>query len=111
MADVHGRHGGHQPSRAGARECQAQAVPDGAAGKANGLITLGGVAGGSVGLSIAGHLGDRYGTLGPGIALLALGPLVVAALVLALYPETAHVELEELNPEDAPATGFAPPLT
>ncbi|MEZ5183873.1 MAG: MFS transporter [Acidimicrobiales bacterium] len=80
-------------------------------GKANGLITLGGVAGSSVGLSIAGHLGDRYGTLGPGIALLALGPLVVAALVLALYPETAHVELEELNPEDAPATGFAPPLT
>ena len=80
-------------------------------GKANGLITLGGVIGSSVGLSVAGHLADRYGRQGPGIALLALGPLIVAALVLAFYPETAHVELEELNPEDAPAAGFAPPLT
>lgn len=80
-------------------------------GKANGLITLGSVAGSSVGLVIAGRLADHYGRMGPGIALLAIGPLVVALLVLALYPETAHLELEELNPEDAPATGFAPPLT
>jgi hypothetical protein len=35
------------------------------------------------------------------MALLAIGPLIVAALVLTLYPETAHRELEELNPEDA----------
>jgi hypothetical protein len=32
---------------------------------------------------------------------LALGPLLVAALVLIAYPETARRELEELNPEDA----------
>jgi hypothetical protein len=31
----------------------------------------------------------------------ALGPVVVAALVAAKYPETAHLELEEINPEDA----------
>ena len=42
---------------------------------------------------------------------LALGPLLVALIVLAAYPETAHVELEELNPEDAlaaPAVGLGP---
>lgn len=79
-------------------------------GKANGLITLGGVVGSSVGLTIAGRLGDHYGRLGPGMALLAIGPVIVAALVIALYPETAHVELEELNPEDAVSTALAPPL-
>jgi hypothetical protein len=42
-----------------------------------------------------------------------VGPLIVAAIVLALYPETAHVELEVLNPEDAhpvSAATVAPPL-
>ena len=29
-----------------------------------------------------------------------MGPVVVAAMVLLLYPETARRELEELNPED-----------
>lgn len=80
-------------------------------GRANGLITLAGVGGSSVGLTIAGRLGDRWGEVGPGIALLGLGPLVVAILVLTLYPETAHLELEALNPEDAPGAGaIAPPM-
>ena len=30
----------------------------------------------------------------------ALGPVIVAALVVAKYPETAHLELEDINPED-----------
>ena len=34
------------------------------------------------------------------VAAAAIGIVVVAALVLAFYPETAHLELEELNPED-----------
>ena len=33
------------------------------------------------------------------MALLAVGPLINAVLLLAAYP-TAHVELETLNPED-----------
>jgi MFS family permease len=70
-------------------------------GRANGLITLAGVIGSSTGLLIAGRLADRWDAFGPGMALLAIGPLIVAALVLTLYPETAHRELEELNPEDA----------
>ena len=28
-------------------------------------------------------------------------PRKVSVLVLTLYPETAHLELEDLNPEDA----------
>ena len=69
--------------------------------KANGIISVAGVAGSAIGLVIGGRLHDHFGRYGPGIAILALGPFLVAALVLALYPETAHLELEELNPEDA----------
>jgi len=79
-------------------------------GKANGLITVGSVVGSAVGLTVAGRLGDHFGRLGPGIAMLGLGPLVVAALVILFYPETAHLELEELNPEDALGTRLAPPM-
>jgi MFS family permease len=68
--------------------------------RANGVISLAGVLGSSAGLLIAGRMEDHLGRYGPGIALLAIGPLIVAALVLAFYPETAHLELEELNPED-----------
>ena len=80
-------------------------------GKANGIISVAGVAGSAVGLMLAGRMADHYGTLGPGLAVLALGPLVVAALVIFLYPETAHMELEALNPEDATATAMLPPLS
>jgi MFS family permease len=69
--------------------------------KANGIITLGSVAGSAVGLTLAGRMADRWGSMGPGIAVLAVGPVIVALLVVALYPETAHIELEDLNPEDA----------
>ncbi len=69
--------------------------------KANGIISVAGVAGSAVGLVAGGKMHDHFGRYGPGIAVLALGPFLVAALVLALYPETAHLELEELNPEDA----------
>lgn len=80
-------------------------------GRANGLITLAGVAGSSVGLAFAGRMSSTFDRWGPGIAMLGVGPLILAALVIALYPETAHLELEELNPEDAPATAVvAPPV-
>jgi MFS family permease len=79
-------------------------------GRANGLISLAGVLGSATGLAIAGRLADHYGRFGPGIAMLGVGPLIVAAMVILFYPETAHLELEELNPEDAPATAVAPPL-
>jgi predicted MFS family arabinose efflux permease len=71
-------------------------------GRANGVIVVIGVAGSAVGLLVAGFLSDRWGgELGPALALLAMGPLAVAALVITVYPETAGLELEDLNPEDA----------
>ncbi|MDP9020888.1 MAG: hypothetical protein M3N25_08830, partial [Actinomycetota bacterium] len=64
-----------------------------------------------IGLLVAGHLSDRLGGLGPALAVLSLGPAVLAVLVLAAYPETAHRELEELNPEDASPAAPAPAPT
>jgi hypothetical protein len=61
-----------------------------------------GVSGSVVGVLLAGVLAGPWGGLGRPIALLALGPLLVAVLVLACYPETANRSLEELNPGDAP---------
>ena len=69
-------------------------------GRANGTIAIFGVTGGVLGLAAAGYLSDRWHGLGPALALLSIGPLLMAALVLVAYPETAHRELEDLNPED-----------
>ena len=78
-------------------------------GRANGLITTVGVAGSALGLSVAGWLSDSLdGRVGPALALLAVGPLAVAALVLWKFPETAGQELEDLNPEDADPGGTGP---
>jgi MFS family permease len=70
-------------------------------GRANGLIGSCGLMGSGTGLLIAGFWSDAVGRLGPPMAALALGPIAVSILVLTAYPETAHVELETLNPEDA----------
>lgn len=77
-------------------------------GRANGGLTVLAVTGSGVGLIAAGVLSDSLGGFGSTMAILALGPAVVAVLVLTFYPETAHLELEEINPEDAP--GGPPPL-
>ncbi len=77
-------------------------------GKANGLIGVCGVLGASAGLLAAGVLSDRFGGLGPALAVLAIGPAILVALVLVAYPETAHRELEDINPEDD--LGGLPPL-
>jgi MFS family permease len=69
-------------------------------GRANGVISILGVTGSVIGLLVAGSLSDRWGGLGPALAVLSVGPALMAVLVLVAYPETAHRELEELNPED-----------
>jgi MFS family permease len=69
-------------------------------GRANGAISILGVTGSVIGLAVAGRLTDRWDGLGPALAVLAIGPLLMAVLVLVSYPETVHRELEELNPED-----------
>ncbi len=70
-------------------------------GRANGLITVPARLGSVAGLLAVGFLSTTWDTLGPTMALLALGPAVLAVVVVVAYPETAHLELERLNPEDA----------
>ena len=75
-------------------------------GRANAVITTITVMGSATGLVLAGQLDEYYGGLGPGVAWLGIGPVIVVLLVVFLYPETAHRELEDINPEDAPIVGF-----
>ncbi len=78
-------------------------------GRANGVISIVSRAGAVVGLLAAGLLSTRLGGLGPALAVLATGPLLLGVLVLTLYPETADRELEDLNPEDRDAGSIAAP--
>ena len=70
-------------------------------GRANGIITVTSLAGSAVGLAAAGTLADHFGHIGPALALLGIGPLLLAVLVIIAYPETAGRELEDINPEDS----------
>jgi MFS family permease len=83
---------------------QSELFPTGSRGLANGGLALLGVTGGVVGLRVAGVLSEpeHLGGFGPVMAILAIGPAIVAVIVVAFYPETAHTELEVLNPDDAP---------
>lgn len=68
---------------------------------ANGGIGMAGRIGSVIGLVIAGELSDRIG-FARTFLYLSAGPAVLCLLILFFYPETAHRELEDLNPEDAP---------
>jgi MFS family permease len=74
--------------------------PTGGRGRANGWMSAIAIVGSTISLGIAGTLLDRGSSYGAVMTLLAVGPLVNAVLLLAAYPETAQIELEELNPED-----------
>jgi hypothetical protein len=56
--------------------------------------------GGSVGLVGAGYFLNRDFNYGTVMSWLAVGPIIAGILVYATFPESAHRELEELNPED-----------
>ena len=71
-------------------------------GRANGVISGLGRLGSVLGLVLLAVVIGRQDELAPVMAALALGPALVVLLVLVAYPETAHRELEDLNPEDAP---------
>jgi MFS family permease len=75
--------------------------PTGNRGRAAGLLTATALLGGIGGLLLMGALLDRDWSHGRVMALLASAQLVVIVVVLRWYPETAHQELEALNPEDA----------
>ena len=73
-------------------------------GKANGVIGGLGRIGSVAGLVSIGFLATSLGGLAPALLVLSGGPALVAVLVLVAYPETARLELEDLNPEDRPPT-------
>jgi len=82
--------------------------PTGLRGKANGMVALTALVGSAIGLTGAGVMSDRFGSIGPAMAVLSAGPILLAVLVLVAYPETARRQLEELNPEDRPLDGRSP---
>lgn len=69
-------------------------------GKANAAVAGTALVGSAAGLVAAGVLSETFGRIGPAMAVLAAGPVLLAVLVIAAYPETAGRELEEINPED-----------
>ena len=79
-------------------------------GRANGVINTVATVGSVIGLVLAGFLADELGSFAWALGLLAIGPLAMAAVVLAWFPETAWRELEDLNPEDRTADGTPPPV-
>ncbi|HYD09553.1 MAG TPA: MFS transporter [Acidimicrobiales bacterium] len=74
--------------------------PTGLRAGTGGLLAIAGVAGAAAGVLAGGFLSDELGALGRAMAVLGIGPILVAILVVTKFPETAHRELEELNPED-----------
>ncbi len=77
--------------------------PTDSRGRANGVINVARAVGSATGAFLAGVLADRLaGGLPHAMTILAIGPVIVVALVLVAYPETAARELEDINPEDAP---------
>jgi len=70
--------------------------------RANGIIVTLGVLGSATGLVLVGIIVDRLDNYGHALAIVGIGPMLAAALVMARFPETARVELEALNPDDVP---------
>jgi MFS family permease len=75
--------------------------PTGNRGRANGYITALSLAGSSVGLVLVGGLVHRGWSYGHSMLLVGFGQLLAAVIAYVAYPETAHLELEQINPQDA----------
>lgn len=79
---------------------RAELFPTGNRGRANGIISATALLSGSVGILFVGWARDQGWSFGTAMAAMGAGQLVAAVLAWRLYPETAHLELEQLNPED-----------
>lgn len=82
------------------RGYQTELFPTRARGRVGGLLDVVLVSGSALGLVVVGALSVRWDDLGQAIGVLVFGPLAVAVLVIAFFPETANRELEEFNPGD-----------
>jgi len=83
---------------------RAELFPTGSRGTANGLVTATALLSGSVGILIVGYFRDRGADFGSLLAAMGIGQLVAAYIAVRHYPETAHLELEQLNPGDPTVT-------
>ncbi len=81
--------------------------PTGNRGRAAGLITAAALVGGSIGILASGQLLDRGWSYGATMLLMAAGQIIAVVIIVARYPETAHKDLDELNPEPALLAGPA----
>ncbi|MSX92603.1 MAG: MFS transporter, partial [Actinobacteria bacterium] len=79
---------------------RSEMFPTGNRGMANGLINTTALLAGSLGILLVGVLRDHGSSYGSVMAFLGLGQLAAAWVAFRHYPETAHLELEQLNPED-----------
>jgi MFS family permease len=80
---------------------QTELFPTGNRGRANGYLTALALAGSSVGLLAVGALVHHGWSYGQSMLLVGVGQLVAATIAYIGYPETAHLELEQINPQDA----------
>lgn len=69
-------------------------------GRANGIITAVTLVGSVTGLVTTGLLTDPLGGLGQALAVVCIGGILAATLILLRFPETANEELEAINPAD-----------
>ena len=74
--------------------------PTGGRGRANGLLVATALAGGSLGLVVAGILLERDWSYTSVMMLLASASIPAGVIVWLGFPETARRELEDLNPGD-----------
>jgi MFS family permease len=79
---------------------RAELFPTGNRGRANGIVTTTALLSGSVGILVVGWARDHGYSFGHVMGLMAVGQLAAAWLAYRHYPETAHLELEQLNPGD-----------
>jgi MFS family permease len=80
---------------------RAELFPTGSRGTANGLLTAVSLAGGSIGLLAVGGLRNAGWSYATAIGLMGIGQLIATVIAVGGYPETAHLELEEINPGDS----------
>ena len=68
-----------------------------------GIFTIAQGVGSVIGLLLVGWLAGsaRLGNLGLPMAVVGVGPILMAIILLRYFPETAHLELEQINPEDS----------
>jgi MFS family permease len=79
-------------------------------GRSNGIVSAAASAGSVVGLLAIGVLADKFGSFAATMPVVAIGPILMVVLILKRFPESAHRELEDLNPVDRMTTGDNPTI-